>query len=101
MWLPTDCAFSVLSTSCGLNAEQWGFGFPAPGAPRQRRSNVFAPCGNDPPIQTGNGNFVTGFRDCMPRFRVELRIRFLEKLVYGRCRLNVLAMVDEFLYGYA
>src|SRR5262245_15639831 len=30
--LPTDCAFSVLSTSCGLKAAQYGFGLPAPGS---------------------------------------------------------------------
>src|SRR5881296_3948518 len=30
IWLPTDCAFSLLSTSWGLKAEQYGFGFPDP-----------------------------------------------------------------------
>ncbi len=29
--LPTDCAFSVLSTSCGLKPAQYGFMRPAPG----------------------------------------------------------------------
>ena len=29
--LPTDCAFSVLSTSCGLKSAQYGFGLAAAG----------------------------------------------------------------------
>src|ERR1700681_2611682 len=33
MMLPTDWAFSVVSTSCGLKVAQYGFGLPAPGAP--------------------------------------------------------------------
>ena len=30
--LPTDCAFSLLSTSCGLKAEQYGLALPPPGS---------------------------------------------------------------------
>jgi hypothetical protein len=76
--LPTDCAFSVVSGSWGLNEAQYGF----------------ARC-HDAPVEPANLEPIPGFGDGVFRFRVQRRIDVLQKLCGCRLRLNRRPVVDE------
>ena len=58
MMLPTDCAFSVASASCGLKPAQYGI---RPARARQRRLDHLARRGDDAPVETGDGILSPGF----------------------------------------